>query len=81
MRIPEVLARYAPGEVVAPPGTVREALAEVFVHHPALESRVLDKEHKVFPYLLLFLNEEVATLEVVAKDGDVLEIVAAAEGG
>jgi len=81
VRTPEALRRYAPPEVEVPPGTARDVLARVFLHHPALESRCIDAEGRVHPYLLLFLGDEPANLATQAGNGDVLEIVAAAEGG
>ena len=77
--VPPVLREYAGGaELDVSGATVREALAGV---PEALRVRVFDEHGRVFSYLLLFRNNEEATLETEVQAGDVIEIVAAAEGG
>ncbi len=77
--VPPVLREYAGGSELDVTGaTVAEALAGV---PEALRVRVLDGQGRVFPYLLLFCNDEETTLEARVEPADVIEIVAAAEGG
>jgi len=77
--VPPVLREYAGGaELLVSGATVREALAAA---PEALRARVLDDMGRVFPYLLLFCNDEEATLDATVEADDVIEIVAAAAGG
>ena len=67
IRIPAVLERYCPErEVTVEATTVTEALAAL---PEALRERVLDEAGRVRPHL------------IVVVDGDLVEIVAAVEGG
>jgi hypothetical protein len=85
--VPEVLRRYSGGaaEVEVAAATVRTALEGLFALHPDLRRRVLDPRGAVFPYVLLFCNgselPRAGMLDCSVKDGDLLEIVGAAEGG
>ena len=77
--VPPVLREYAGGaELDVSGATVAEALAGA---PEALRVRVLDGQGRVFPYLLLFRNDEATTMAAQVEPGDVIEIVAAAEGG
>ena len=77
--VPPVLREYAGGpELDVSGATVGDALAGV---PEALRVRVLDSDGRVFPYLLLFRNSEEVPLDAEVCAGDVIEIVAAAEGG
>ena len=76
--VPPVLREYAAAEVELAGVTVREALQGL---DAALRTRVLDRAGELFPYLLLFRNDETTPLDAPLLDGDVLEIVGAAEGG
>jgi hypothetical protein len=87
LRVPEVLRRYSGGvaEVAVAGATVRAALEGLFALHPDLRERVLDPRDEVFPYLLLFRNgSELPRGDLLGRplqDGDLLEIIGAAEGG
>jgi len=77
--VPPVLREYAGGSELDVSGaTVAEALSGV---PEALRVRVVDGQGRVFPYLLLFRNDEATTVEARVGSDDVIEIVAAAEGG
>ena len=85
--IPAVLRRYSAGRASVRVGaaTAAEALETLLDELPALRPRVLDASGRVFPYLLLFRNGAALdrdTLgQVALADGDVLELIGAAEGG
>jgi len=81
--VPPVLRRFSGGvpEVAVEGATVREALARLFARHPHLEHRVLDERGEIYPYLIVFVNEEQASLDTPVSEGDEIEIVAAAAGG
>jgi sulfur-carrier protein len=87
IRIPGMFSRYAGGarEVAAEGATAGAALADLARRHPDLGTRLLDPAGTLFPYLHLFRNGE--RLEggdagaAPLRDGDVLEILAAASGG
>ena len=83
LRIPRVLRRYSGGaeEVDVSGATVAEAFEDLFSRHPDLRLRVLDDGGRLFPYLLVFRNDEAAALETEVGGADVLELVGAAEGG
>ena len=87
VRVPSVLRRYSAGEAeVRVDGvTVRAALGALFQRHPDLRPRVLDAAGGLFPYLVLFRNDEAldraTALATKLTPSDVLEIVGAAEGG
>ena len=76
--VPPVLREYATAEVEVSGATAGEALRNL---DAPLRMRVLNDAGELFPYLLLFLNDEEATLDSPLVDGDTIEIVAAAEGG
>ena len=85
--VPSVLRRYSSGqastEVEA--AQVAEALDCVLALWPDLRPRVFDVRGNVFPYLILFRNGDElardALADVALSDGDVVEMVGAAEGG
>lgn len=85
--VPSVLRRYTADQAALEVDArdAAEALERVLAHWPDLRSRVLDPHGRVFPYLLLFRNgDEVprgGLAAVVLADGDVVEMVGAAEGG
>ena len=87
IHIPAPLLRYSDQctEVEVRAATIGEAFEQLFAVHPGLGSRVLDGEHKVFPYLILLLGtrqvDRAAFAEVPLEDGDRLDIVPAVEGG
>jgi len=87
VRVPVVLRRYSGGEAaVAVEGeTVAAALDDLFRSHPDLKPRVLDRRGEVYPYLVLFRNDRAIPREgllgTALEEDDVVEIVAAAEGG
>lgn len=87
LKIPPVLRRYAAdrAEVRVAGTTVGAALEALFEQHPDLRPRVLDARRRLFPYLLLFRNDERLEREdplaAWLGAGDVLEIVGAVEGG
>ena len=65
--------------------TVAEALIFLWSQHPKLLSRMLDRDGRLYPYLMLLHNEQKVTQTELAtrpvRSGDRLEIVALAEGG
>jgi molybdopterin molybdotransferase len=85
--VPSVLRRFSGGaastEVEAE--HVAGALESVLRRWPDLRSRVFDVRGSVFPYLILFKNGDElardALADVALSDGDVVEMVGAAEGG
>lgn len=81
--MPPALRRYSDdsGEFLFDATTVKDALAALFDRFPALETRVLSARGEVHPHLLLFVDEQQATLTTPLGPDAVLEIVAAAEGG
>ncbi|MCE9634474.1 MAG: MoaD/ThiS family protein [Planctomycetes bacterium] len=87
LHVPEVLRRYTgDAEVVPVTGsTVREALASLFLAHPAMRVRTLGPDGRIWPYLVLSVNGTEAprdgALDVALADGDSLRLVGAAEGG
>ena len=86
-RIPIALQRYSDerGELHLEAARVGAALEALFALYPALRERVLDESGTLHPYLLLFKNQEqlerdqLAAVEV--SSGDVLDLIAAVEGG
>ena len=89
VHVPEVLRRYSGGaEVVrveAPAVNVRAALEGLFARHPCLRTRTLSDRGALWPYLVLVRNGRElprdSALDTPVADGDVVEIVGAAEGG
>ena len=87
LEIPSVLRRYSAGEASlgVEAATAAEALERAFDVYSDLRSRVLDASGRVFPYLLFFHNgREVrrdALAETALAEGDVVEMIGAAEGG
>ena len=81
--IPTVLRRYSGGvdEVAVAGATVGEAIQDLLRIHPDLKIRVLNDRGEVHPHLLLFRNNEQVDAATALDDGDVVEIVGAAEGG
>jgi len=65
-------------------GTVRTALSELGVKHPALVDRMFDGD-RVKRFLNLYVNDEdvryLEELETPVKDGDELSIIPAVAGG
>ncbi len=78
-----MLQRYSGGfeEVDVSGATVAEAFEDLFSRHPDLRLRVLDDGGRLFSYLLVFRNDEAASLDTAVGVADVLELVGAAEGG
>ena len=87
LRIPNVLRRHSGGLDVVEVGgaAVGAAFEELFACYPNLESRVLDRQGNLYPYLALFRNGvELSHTEFRTEplaDGDDLELLAAASGG
>ena len=87
IEIPEPLARLADGatQVAVVAATPEEALRALWPRYPKLQSRVLDRHGRLYPYLLLLHNGRTVTHGELAtrplQPGDRLEIVALAEGG
>lgn len=65
--------------------TVRDAAESLFAIHPGLRTRTLTEAGALWPYLVLVRNGRElprdAALGERLADGDVVEIVGAAEGG
>ncbi len=87
LRIPNALRRHSGGLDVVEVGgaAVGAAFEELFACYPNLESRVLDRQGNLYPYLALFRNGvELSQTELRTEplaDGDDLELLAAASGG
>ncbi|WP_166822189.1 MoaD/ThiS family protein [Thalassoroseus pseudoceratinae] len=87
LEIPAALSRLTDEQeaISVEADTVGQALNELWKRFPKLQSRVLDSQGAVFPYLLLFHNGQKLSrseFDTQALDeGDTLEIVALAEGG
>ena len=87
IRLPGMLARYAGGarEIAAAGATVRDALADAARRHPDLAPRLVDASGALHPYFHLFRNgkqlEGAGAMAAALKDGDTLEVFAAASGG
>ncbi len=87
VEIPHAISRYSEEEtqVFLEGQTVGEVLGRLWEKYPALKTRVLDREGRLYAYLLLFQNDQKLPRENLMnhplQDGDRLEIVALAEGG
>ena len=87
VEIPHAISRYSDEETQVSLGgsTVGEVLSALWDKYPKLKTRVLDREGRLYAYLLLFQNDQKLPREHLMKhplhDGDRLEIVALAEGG
>ncbi len=85
--IPGVLRRFSGGlpSIEVRATSVRTALDAVFERFPDLRSRVLDRDGRLFPYLLLFLDGRElprdGLLDAALPAACALELVGAAEGG
>ena len=79
VRIPPALERYLPGrELAVEAASVGEALDAL---PEGLRTRVLDESGRVRSHLAIFVGERGATPADPLADGDLVEIVAAVEGG
>ncbi|HUG93213.1 MAG TPA: MoaD/ThiS family protein [Planctomycetaceae bacterium] len=87
IEIPEPLVRLTDGAaaVQVEAGTAAAALEALWQRFPKLQSRVLDRHGRLYPYLLLLHNGRTVTHTELAthplQPGDRIEIVALAEGG
>lgn len=87
IEIPDALARLTDGAAVVgvDAATGGEALAALWQRFPKLQSRVINRHGRLYPYLLLLHNERPVTHDELStqplQSGDRLEIVALAEGG
>ncbi len=87
VEIPHAISRYSEEEtqVDLEGQTVGEVLGSLWEKYPPLKTRVLDREGRLYAYLLLFQNDQKLPRENLMnfplQDGDRLEIVALAEGG
>ena len=87
VHVPEVLRRATGGvaDIDARGPTVGAALGGAFGAFPRLRALTLDAGGAVFPYLLLCVNgrelPRAGALDRPVADGDIVEIVGAAEGG
>jgi molybdopterin converting factor small subunit len=87
VELPSALARYADGQksVVVAGDNVRAVFDVLWQQHPQLRGRVLDKQDQLYPYLILFKNNERLgpreLREITLQDGDKLEIMTLAGGG
>lgn len=62
----------------------REVFEKAIAAYPALKIRVLDKNERIYPYLVLFHNGRSVdrdALDEPVEDGDVLDLITAAVGG
>ena len=86
-RIPLALQRYSDdcSELHLEVTHVGDALESLFALYPALRERVLDEKGELHPYLLLFKNQEQLDRDQLASvelsSGDLLDLIAAVEGG
>lgn len=85
--VPEVIRRYSGGvaDVVVDGATVRAAVESLLVQHPELRLRMLDPAGRLYPYFVVLRNDRelarATALDESLDDGDVVELVGAAEGG
>lgn len=85
--LPSALNRYTGGQerLELEGSTVGEVLEDLFQRYPPYRTRILDENRRLFSYLLMFLNGQELSrdglLDVPVQDGDLLELLAAAEGG
>ncbi len=80
--IPSALERYTDHvrEITVEASTVRAALHAVCARWPALRPRLFDGA-SLWPYLVIFANETRADLDTQLRDGDRVDVLAAAVGG
>ncbi len=87
VEIPHAISRYSDEETAVriEGATVGEVLEALWRRFPKLKTRVLDREGRFYPYLLLFQNDEKLPRSgfehLPVRESDRLEIVALAEGG
>jgi len=85
--IPAVLRRYSDGlaELALEGATIGALLEELFARLPALRERIIDRHGLVFPYFVVFHNDQQLGREELLKtalaDGDQVEIIGAVVGG
>lgn len=67
------------------PGTVREALDEVFAAHPLLQRYLLDDQGQLRQHVNVFVNEDLARdrrgLSDTIAEGDRVHVLQAVSGG
>lgn len=87
VEIPHALFRFTEerNEVAVSGETLGEALDDLWRQFPKLRSRVLGENGEIYPYLLLFHNNEKVERanfdQTTITPDDKIEIVAMAEGG
>ena len=85
--LPEALRAYAGGceRVELEAGTAGEALARLLELHPDLQGRTLNADGALHSYLLFTCNREQLDPRALdartLREGDLLELIAAASGG
>jgi sulfur-carrier protein len=76
------LRRLAPPEPISvEAGTVRQALDEVFGHHPTLRGYVLDDQRRVRKHVALFIDGNRAALDDDLPPNSELCVLQALSGG
>jgi sulfur-carrier protein len=89
VRIPSYLAEFAKGQTAltleAPGRSVRELLAELWKHYPALRDRVVDEQSEVRQHINIFVGEDAIRhangLDTPVSANDEIMIVPAVSGG
>ena len=87
LALPEAFRAYAGGlkRVELEAGTAGEALARLLDLHPDLRKRTLNTEGALHPYLVFTCNREQLDPRALdartLREGDLLELIAAASGG
>ena len=85
--LPEALRRYANGDarVELEPGTIASILASLGNQFPALSQRILRQDGTLMGHLAVIRQgtvvPEQSLCEILACDGDVLELLFVASGG
>jgi len=89
VRIPSYLAEFAKGQTALTLETasrnVRDLLADLWRHYPALRDRVVDEQSEVRQHINIFVGEEAIRfadgLATKVPDGTEILIVPAVSGG
>ncbi|HEV8066054.1 MAG TPA: MoaD/ThiS family protein [Acidimicrobiales bacterium] len=87
VRVPSQLRSLTEGagEVIVPPGTVRDIIAALEAAHPGLASRLLDQEGALRRFVNVFVADEdvrfLDGLDTVVTGGQTVSVVPAVAGG
>jgi MoaD family protein len=87
VQVPAVLRQHVGGQrvVEAPPGTLRDVIAELVGAHPSLSEHLLGEDGQLHRFVNVYINDEdvryLEGLDTKLSDGDVLAILPAVAGG